>query len=756
MPRTKRDRSQRSAINPQGLLSAGFKGLNTELPAVVGVNDPSWATVLENAIYDNKGRVALRKGYVSQTTTPVTLPPTSGEFTAGGLWAIAGSANDIGEGTGTNRMLIVTWNSTSVEPAECRYGNTAMTRIGTASLNTTGGVNQRCTCYFMLESDITTAAAINNLVTITGGATGGGGYFWLENASQEEPYTAFTHIDAINPSTGPSTLTVPDNTSNMGTNESFTAGMEVFFSAECLGNPDFTNGSIGPITETLIADDTGNGGAVWRGTVATTDEDYTLTYGQATTEAVGFWAFTVPGAGAGGTAVSLCKLHEFFKNDNTTELIAVGDNFEFYSSTDDGDTWSEITGSISTTTTDWIFQNFNGNLYATAAGHKVWEYTGTGTFTQVTDSNVTNGTLLAAFGRLWAGRDASSALDYSALLDGTDWSSSAAGSVDTANVWTQGLDRISALAAFGATLVVFGKRHILMYVDGSGSTAGIDPTQMYVVDTVEGTGCEQRDSVVNIGEGDLWYISSQGVQSLARVIQDKTNPLTDISRNQRSKVQDLLLNQVGEANSVEAIYSPEEHFVLFLFTGDNEIVMYDTQFPLEDGTYRASIWTGVSERCSLTQRRNGDILFGLTSGEIGKYSNYRDDAGDADTTYSLVYATPWLDYGAHNQLKIMKQFYGHFYGQETLTATARWGFDFRPLEFSETFTNDYEASGGEWGSAEFNVDEFADGYRFRRQYVAGAGEGQFVQLYVTIQSTDVDAFVAIQEVGAMAKIGRVL
>ena len=455
----------------------------------------------------------------------------------------------------------------------------------------------------------------------------------------------------------------------------------------------------------------------------------------------------------GGTP-SVRVLHEFLKFDGTVSLIALGDDFNVYESTDDGATWSDITGSISTTTTDWKFVNYNGNCYATASGHKVWEYTGVGTFTQVTDSQVTNGTLLSAYGRLWAGRDASTAIDYSALLDGQDWSGSTAGAIDTANAWTQGTDEVRALAAFGATFVVFGREHVLMYVDGTGSVLGIDPDNMYVVDTIEGTGTEHRDSIVNIGEGDLWFVSAQGVQSLARVVQDKSNPLADISTNQRTKVQDLVSSQVGQANSVQAIYSPENHFVLFLFTGDDEILHYDTQYALEDGTFRASIWTGITDREALALRRDGTVLYGLTSGEIAKYSNYRDDAGGADTVYDLVFATPWIDAGAHNNLKIIKSFYGHFYGRETLTATARWAFDFRPLEFSETFTNDYESSGAEWGSGEFGNDEFGTGYRFRRQYVGGMGEGQFVKLWITIQSTDTDDYVAIQEVGMSFKPGR--
>lgn len=453
-------------------------------------------------------------------------------------------------------------------------------------------------------------------------------------------------------------------------------------------------------------------------------------------------------------AATVKVLHEYLNASGVVTLIAMTAGYEIWESTDDGATWADITGSLVTAHSDWQFVNYFGDVFATGTGHKVWKYDGTGTFTEVATSPVTRGVLLAAFGRLWAAVDADSTIFYSALLDGSDWTGTASGSIDTANVWTQGYDEVRCLRAFGSTLVVFGREHIVMYVDGAGSVLGIDPTQMYVVDTIEGTGIEHRDSAVNIGEGDLWFVSAVGVQSLSRVVADKANPLVAVSKNQRSKVTDLLANESGEVNSVKAIYSPEFHMVLFSFTGDNEYLMYDTQLQDQDGAYRASVWTGMSDRPTMVVRRNGDIFFGLTGGEVGKYSNYRDDAGAADTVYELVFATPWIDAGQHNLLKMVKGFYGHFYGRETLTATARWAFDFRPLEFSETFTNDYLSSGAEFGVGEFGEDEFATGHRLRRQYTAGMGEGQFFKLWLTVASTDVDAVVAIQEVGAMVKYGR--
>lgn len=450
------------------------------------------------------------------------------------------------------------------------------------------------------------------------------------------------------------------------------------------------------------------------------------------------------------------RVHEYVDDADNRSLIAFTSAFGIWESTDDGDTWSDITGSLSTTTVRWKFVNFEDDVYATAPGHKVWRYTGTGNFTQIAASPVTNGEILAAYGRLWVVNDASSTISYTALLAGTDWTGNGSGSIDAGNAWTRGNDTPVALTAFGATLVVFGKRHILMYVDGQGSEVGVSPDSLYVVDTIEGTGTEHRDSVIEIGEGDVWFLSKQGIQSLRRAVTEKTNPLVDVTANVRSLVQDLEENQISGTGTVQAIFSPRDTFALYLFPEDNKILMLDTKSAMEDGTYRVSEWVDLSDFYSLTLRINGDIIFGLGAGNVALYSGYRDDGGGADTAYDLVYSSPWLDFGPeyHNSIKILKQFYGIFYGRETLTATARWSLDFRPLEFSSTFTSEYDPSGAEFGIGEYGEDEFGEGLRNRRKYIAALGDGQFARLWITIESTDVDALVAIQELGVHAKLGR--
>jgi hypothetical protein len=277
---------------------------------------------------------------------------------------------------------------------------------------------------------------------------------------------------------------------------------------------------------------------------------------------------------------------------------------------------------------------------------------------------------------------------------------------------------------------------------------------MYVVDTLEGTGLLHKDSITKIGEGDLWFVSRSGVQSLARAIAEKNNPLVSLTRNVRSLIRSLEKVHVGASTEAKMVFSPENEFVLLLYPASNTVVLLSTKFRLEDGTYRVAQWTfGEAEVDTMLVRDNGDILFGINDGSVARYEDNRDDSTVTAATYDLVYSSPWLDFGAHNNIKIVKDFYAVLYGRETLTAVARWAFDYRPLEFTETFTSDYTASGSEFGIGEFGEDEFTDGARLRRNYIGGGGEGLVVQLKVTITSTDVDDVMAIQELGAHAKLG---
>lgn len=456
-------------------------------------------------------------------------------------------------------------------------------------------------------------------------------------------------------------------------------------------------------------------------------------------------------------------LHEYRATSGEVQLLGVAADFTFQKSLDDGVTWSDITGSVVTTTALWKFVNFKGDVFAAAPGHRVHKYIGSGDFAEVSGSPVTNGVIMAKFGRVWVGQDGTDTVKFSLLLDGDTWDGTGTGGVDASNAWTadDGTDDIVALGGFGATFVIFGKRNILLYVDGTGSVLAVDPTTMYIVDTIEGTGCISQNSVVSIGEGDLWFQSDQGVQSLARTIKDKVNPLTSVTTNVRTLAQGLQSLQVGSPSTVQAIYSPEDQFVLYLYPESQTVLMFDTQFALQDGTYRVSRWTGLPW-FSLLLRRDNTVWVGLGAGNVALHDTFRDDG----SAYSLVYTSPHLDFGpeVHNRLKILKQFYGIFLCTDDVTVTVRWATDFglfNPLTTGfgvEQITVSCPSEGSEWNIAEWAIGEWGltSPVARTRHYFAGADEGQFIQVQVTLESTTADAIGGIQELSAHARIGRLV
>lgn len=462
---------------------------------------------------------------------------------------------------------------------------------------------------------------------------------------------------------------------------------------------------------------------------------------------------------------TVMRTFEYEQNDGTTILVGQSDD-ALWSSTDDGDSWSDITGSLTWTSGRyWQFANFNGSVIGVVEGEYPASWNGSGDFAAITAASgtmpVSNGVVLSAFGRVWFGEDSTSTITYTALLDETLLATAdGGGSIDLQNSWLGGTDRVTALKAFGPNWVAFGRRHILVYIDGAGSANGIDPSNMYLVDAIEGTGCIARDSVMAIGKGDVWFLSSTGVESLKRVVSSTgqgAQPLDEVSRWTRSMHQKKIsVEGTNIYQSVQGVWNKENQMAVMVWPGNSyDVTVYDTRWLQEDGTARIATWEATDFRCVAT-RRDGALVFGGAAGNLLQYGTYRDDTGGADTTYSFVYASPWLDGGprAADRIKLPKRVAFDVLGQDTLTIVTRWGFDFRGLEFSHTQTNDYVASGDEFGLAEWGDAEWSGGTRTRRGYTPLAGNGRVMQLYFKVTPTDTSARVSIRTLTAYMRIGR--
>lgn len=441
---------------------------------------------------------------------------------------------------------------------------------------------------------------------------------------------------------------------------------------------------------------------------------------------------------------------ELVKSDATTALVAFTDT-TVHSSSNDGATWSDITGTVVFTSGNWHVFNFNNQLVAVQAGKAPIYYTGTGNFTAVADVNApTGGIGMSAFGRVWISNTDGHTLDYSALLDATDWTSADAGTIDLWNVWP-GNDQITALAAYNGMLVVFGKNSIIMYTDGQGSTLGVDPTQMYVVDVIQGTGCLAQESIQEV-DGDLWFLSSNGLQSLGRLLVQKSNPIENLSKNVRDWLNDYVAS--ATLSYLRSAYSPRDRiYLLSLSSGSatetGVCIAFDTRGLLEDGSARClGHWSLIPK--SIVVRRNNTMLMSraATVGELGRYTGSLDDTSN----YRFEYNSGWIDLTNQGFLLLPKRYEGIFFSGNTISVVFKWAFDFEDTWQSVTkdFTSD--TAGGEWGLGEWGLSEWGGGIGLREGQVPGKGNGQYIKLGIACDTNNSE--LAIQKLTLFAKIGR--
>jgi hypothetical protein len=279
-------------------------------------------------------------------------------------------------------------------------------------------------------------------------------------------------------------------------------------------------------------------------------------------------------------------------------------------------------------------------------------------------------------------------------------------------------------------------------VTGSPAVAG---TTIFLKDTVEGVGCIERDSIQATGN-DILFLSNRGVMSLGRLIQEKSLPLRDVSKNVRT---DLMEMSNFESLPVKSLYSAEDAFYLLTFPSSNTTYCFDVRQPMEDGSFRVTTWSGILP-LAFNELASDGFYIGLSTG-IVKYAGYLDDAA----TYQMSYYSNELDFGNPGILKFLKKFHITIIGGGSATANLNWAYDYSDNFSKQQF--EFEASGviGEYNVSEFNTTaEFTGGVEIQTPKVNTTGSGNVVKIGV-VSTINNNAF-AIQKIDILAKIGRLL
>ena len=346
---------------------------------------------------------------------------------------------------------------------------------------------------------------------------------------------------------------------------------------------------------------------------------------------------------------------------------------------------------------------------------------------------------LAAYGRIWlaniTGDDQT--VYFSRLLDGSDFSGGDSGSLSLNSVFPNN-DPIVALAAHNGFLIIFGRNNIAIYANP------IDVTELTLAEFIPNVGCIARDSVQNTGT-DIVFLSDSGVRSLQRVIQEKSLPFRDLSKNVRDE---LITNVSSEtAANIKSIYYDRDAFYLLSLPATGFVYCFDTRTTMQDGSARVTRWDSLDPKAFCVSNSK-ELLIGKP-GYIGKYYGHTDN-GDA---YRMLYYTNHFDFDSPTLIKILKKVGLVIIGGSGSSFAVKFGYDYSESYRAETKT----LAGGtvyEYGIAEYALAEYAGGVILERVKINGVGYGTIMQIGI---ETDVNGNpFSIQKIDVYVKGGKTL
>jgi hypothetical protein len=323
------------------------------------------------------------------------------------------------------------------------------------------------------------------------------------------------------------------------------------------------------------------------------------------------------------------------------------------------------------------------------------------------------------------------------LLDPTEWKTGTSGYLNISEVVPNN-DPIVALADHNGFLIIFCEKHIVIYKNP------VDPSALTLEDTITGIGCIARDSVASIGT-DLLFLSSTGVQSLQRVVQEKSLPFRDISKNVRDE---LLANVNSEVlKYIKGTYFPTDAFYLLALPSTGFTYCFDTRGALENGASRTTIWKQIAPTAfCVTQDRQ---LYIGKPGFIGKYDSYEDNGA----TYRMSYFTNYFDFGSATTNKILKRINVTAIGGSAQPIAVKWGYDYTRNYFSRGITLD-RVEVFEYGTAEYGIATYTNGIALDIANIPASGSGTVLQLGF---ESDIDGTpLSIQKIDFFLKQGKTL
>ena len=419
---------------------------------------------------------------------------------------------------------------------------------------------------------------------------------------------------------------------------------------------------------------------------------------------------------SGGNSSSLVGMHDFVGSTGHLGYITWG-NGKIYKGL--GTLTPISTGHG--TANDWQAASLGGAVYLAQAGKPMLKVAANFAVTThaTTNANLQFSFVTSAYGRLWAGGTATDkyTLYGSNRIDGAFVGGSTL-TLDLRKVWTNGGDEIVSVAGFNGRIIVFCKRCIVILGDNNNADLTVAATQLNVVEILENVGCVSRKSIQAVGN-DIYFLANSGLRSLTRVIQEKSNPLADLSINVRDDLVKII--NLSTNDNVTSIYSASNAFYLLLFPSSNLIYCFDTRGRLENGGLRVTKWVDTQILSGLSAF-DGTLFLGLVNG-IARYTGFQDGGAQ----YYLAYRTNHFDFDQPTINKIIKSVGVTVIGGSGQNFSVKVGTDYtdQPRSYNRTVK---QSSVSEYNVAQYNISEYTGGGLTDRIKVPVGGQGSVLQL----------------------------
>ena len=243
---------------------------------------------------------------------------------------------------------------------------------------------------------------------------------------------------------------------------------------------------------------------------------------------------------------------------------------------------------------------------------------------------------------------------------------------------------------------------------------------------------------------DLLFLSDDGLRSLGRTIQEKSLPISDLSRNVK---QDLIAKLASKTSPATSVYSPENYFYLLGLPDSNLVYCFDLRGRLENGSFRVTKWPSVNFK-SFARDRNGDIYIGTVDG-IGTYDGFDDN----NSSYIFRYTSPGLTFGDPSKVKILKKIRPTIIGGNNADIILSWTYDFSVQANTSRFRVG-TSTPGFYGVSEYTAAEFSLGDLISRKSLNCTGNGTVIT--VGLQTEVNGSSISLQEMNVLALIGKTL